>query len=467
MPIDSHFRFVNTRIPSKQGPVEASVSVRDGVIEALDAPAQPTATDVDLGGAWLLPGGIDGHVHFDDPGFTEREDFSSGSRAAAAGGITTVVDMPCTSLPPVTDGDAFDNKLAVVGPKAHVDFRLWGGVRGNEFEPEAVERHLDALAARGVRSIKTYLISGMDTFTDLTPEQLRTVLVAAKRRGMRVGVHAEDKGLILEQTARERAAPQSDTPSAYARARSAEAEAEGVRTCISLCEETGAPLHVVHLACADGLEAIRAAKSRGVPITVETCPHYLAFTDVDLDRLGGLLKTAPVVKGSADRDALWEGLADGTLDMIATDHAPGKFPEEKTTGSIWADYGGVPGVELMLTFVLSEGVHRGRISLWRAVQLLCEGPARVHALRGKGVIEPGADADFAVFEPKATWTVRAAELRTRQKYTPFEGMRLTGRVRRTYLRGIQVFDDEHGLVGDPCGRHVPAVSERATPKTGR
>ncbi len=450
----SAFRFVRALIPTEHGLREASVSIREGVIVSVDGPAQTGARDVDLGGAWLLPGVIDGHVHFDDPGFTHREDFSSGTRAAAAGGVTTVVDMPCTALPPVTDGESFDSKLAVVSPKAHVDFRFWGGVRGNAFDEGSLEARLDALVERGVRSIKTYLISGMDTFEDLTPDQLRSVLLLAKQRGLVVGVHAEDKRLVQQGTARARQAADGDSPAAYARARSAEAEAAAVATCIRLAEETGAALHVVHLACGDGLRQLREAKARGVSVTVETCPHYLAFTSEDLDRLGGLLKTAPVVKGEADRDALWEGLADGTIDMIATDHAPGCFPEEKSTGSIWTDYGGVPGVELLLPFVMSEGVRKGRISLWRAVDLLCGGPGRIHALPNKGRIEKGVDADFVVFDPDRRYEVRAVEMVTRQKYTPFEGMTLTGRVTRTYVRGMQVYDEGRGIVGDPRGRHV-------------
>jgi allantoinase len=451
---ESAFRFVRARIPTEHGPREASVSIRDGVIVSVDGPAQVGAGDVDLGGVWLLPGVVDGHVHFDDPGFTRREDFSSGTRAAAAGGVTTVVDMPCTSLPPVTDGDSFDGKLAVVSPKAHVDFRFWGGVRGNSFDVGRLEARLDGLVARGVRSIKTYLISGMDTFEDLSPDQLRSVLLLAKQRGLVVGVHAEDKDLVQQGTARARQAADGDSPAAYARARSAEAEAAGVATCIRLAEETGAALHVVHLACGDGLRQIRAAKARGVSVTVETCPHYLAFTEGDLDRLGGLLKTAPVVKDVADRDALWEGLADGTIDMVATDHAPGCFPEEKITGSIWTDYGGVPGVELLLPFLMSEGVRKGRISLWRAVELLCGGPARVHALSNKGRIEKGMDADFVVFDPDRSHVVRAAEMVTRQKYTPFEGTTLTGRVRSTYVRGVLVYDEGRGILGEPRGRLV-------------
>ena len=365
-----------------------------------------------------------------------------------------MVDMPCTSLPPVTDGASFDSKLSVIAPKAHVDFKLWGGVPGNGFEHSVLRRRLDELMTRGVRSIKTYLVSGMDTFADITPEQLGWVLQEAGRRGMRVGVHAEDKRGVEEGTARERANPSAQDPLAYARARNAETEANGVTTCLRLSEETGASVHVVHLACAQGAQRIREAKARGVKVTAETCPHYLAFTEDDLVRLGGLLKTAPVVKGSVDREALWEGLADGTIDMIATDHAPGVYPEEKSTGSMWTDYGGVPGVELLLSYVMSEGVGTGRLSLARAVEVLCAAPARIHALKGKGAIEPGADADLVVFDPRCVWTVRATELWTRQRYTPFEGMQITGRVCATYVRGVQVYDATQGLVGLPQGRLV-------------
>ncbi|MCL2822975.1 MAG: allantoinase AllB [Polyangiaceae bacterium] len=454
---DNSFRFVYAKIPTQSGPREASVTVIGGQIACVDGPGGSHCRDVDIAGAWLLPGAIDGHVHFDDPGFTHREDFASGTRAAAAGGVTTVVDMPCTSIPPVTDGGSFDNKLAEISSKAYVDFKLWGGVRGNDFQDVGADadfgtHRLDELRDRGVRSIKTYLVSGMDTFADLTQEQLLHVLVEANRRGMLVGVHAEDKQRVI-QGVREHADDLTD-PLAYARSRDADAEAAGVATCVELAARTGASLHVVHLACAKGVNLIREAKACGVPISTETCPHYLAFTEHDLARLGGLLKTAPVVKKNEDRDALWAGIADGTIDMIATDHAPGEYPREKTTGSIWTDYGGVPGVELLLSYVMSAGVSTGRISLSRAVEVLCEAPARIHSLPAKGRLEPGADADLVVFDPESVWTVRAAELHTRQKYTPFEGMEMRGRVCSTYVRGVQVYDAARGIVGVPRGRLV-------------
>jgi allantoinase len=434
---------------------ECSVTVCDGKIEAVDRSAVLGTVDIDLAGLWLLPGAIDGHVHFDEPGFTHRENFASGTLAASAGGVTTVIDMPCTSAPPVTDLASYDRKLKVVAPKARVDFALWAGVRGNGYSTEHVRRSLQSLYSYGVRSIKAYLISAMPSFEDLSAEQLEEVLVAARECGLMVGVHAEDKRMVLEGAARESSAPDASGPMAYVRARSAEAEAQGIETCIRLAEKTGARLHIVHLACGEGVRKIREARARGVSITAETCPHYLAFTSEDLVRLGSVLKTAPVVKSAQDRDALWEGIADGTIDTIGTDHAPGQWPSEKNTGSIWTDYGGLPGVELLLPFLLSEGVHKGRITLERAIELVCSGPARIHCLESsKGSLQPGLDADLVVVDPEIAWPVHANELYTAQKYTPFEGFTFTGRVLRTFVRGTEVFDRSVGAVGRACGQLV-------------
>ncbi len=454
------FRLVRARVPQHgNDTTETTIEVRDGRIAAVGTGAVADLPDVDAQGAWVLPGAIDGHVHFDEPGFTHREDFLSGTRAAAAGGVTTVVDMPCTSLPPVVDASAFEAKLAVIRHRAHVDFALWGGVRGNEFDVRLVEQKLSELAALGVRSIKTYLISGMATYEDLDRSELEVVMRSAAKLDLVVGVHAEDRDMIAAASVRERNTPQGHTAQAYARVRSAQAEERGVQTCLEIAEATGARLHIVHLACRGGLDRIREARARGVQVTVETCPHYLQFTLDDLVRLGSRLKTAPVVKSEADRQALWQGLADGTIDMVATDHAPGQWPEEKSTGSFWGDYGGVPGVELMLSYLLSEGVAKGRLTLERAVQLVSAGPARVHRLApAKGSLMAGADADLVLFDPHARWTVRADELVTRQKYTPFEGLTLTGRVQRTYVRGNLVFDRSRGIVGHPAGQivaHIP------------
>jgi allantoinase len=438
-------RFCNLRTPTggnETAPRE--LVVEGGRLVAVTPAGQETAAEgeqwVDLGGALVLPGAIDGHVHFDDPGFTHRESFSTGTAAAAAGGVTCVVDMPCTSVPPVIDTLALANKLLAITPKAHVDFMLWGGVSANALEQPDWRDRLDELAGAGIAAIKVYLLSGMDSFRHLSVAQLREVLGEARRLGVPVGVHAEDADTVREEESllRRRGL---DSPRAYADSRPPVAEVRAVETVIEACRQTGARAHVVHLASGEALDRLSAARRDGCPITAETCPHFLEFTVEDLESMGSLLKTAPVVKSAADRSRLWQGLAEGELAFVATDHAAGQWPDEKQTGSIWTDYGGVPGVELLLPYLYSEGVRRGRLSLTRLAQVLSSGPARFFGIdHRKGALKPGLDADFVVLDDAKTWTVRAHDLHNLNRYTPFEGRRFTGRVRATYLRGRCVFE---------------------------
>jgi allantoinase len=360
--------------------------------------------------------------------------------AAAAGGGTCLVDMPCTSLPPVTDTLALANKLLAITPKAHVHYMLWGGVSANALERPDWRDRLAELAAAGIAAVKVYLLSGMESFRHLSVAQLRDVLAETRRLDLPVGVHAEDADTVREEESllRRRGL---DSPRAYADSRPPVAEVRAVEHLIDACRQTGARAHVVHLASGDALDRISAARREGCPITAETCPHFLEFTVEDLESMGALLKTAPVVKSTADRARLWRGLAESELAFVTTDHAAGQWPDEKQTGSIWTDYGGVPGVELLLPYLFSEGVRRGRLSLARLAQVLSSGPARFFGIdHRKGALRPGLDADFVVLDENATWTVDAAALHNLNRYTPFEGRRLTGRVRATYLRGRCVFE---------------------------
>ncbi len=435
--------------------------VGGGRFEAFGQPGELAGSGVDaevpFGGRLVVPGAIDGHVHFDDPGFGWRENFATGTRAAAAGGVTTVVDMPCTSLPPVTTRAALRNKLEVVAPKAVVDFMLWGGISGNAVEDPQWERHAADLADDGVGAFKLYMLSGMDTFRELTPDRMVAALRLLARLGVPAGVHAEDRPLVMELTAARRAAG-GCTPLDYAASRPAEAEIRAVEALIGMGRKTGARVHVVHLGSGVALDRIRAAAGDGVAVSAETCPHYLAFTRSDLAVQGALLKTAPVVKEPADRDRLWAGLSDGSLQHVATDHAAGEWPSEKTTGSIWTDYGGIPGVELLLPFLFSEGVAKGRITLERMTELVSSAPARFFGVAGrKGRLAPGFDADFAVLDPDEQWKVEAAGLHNLNRYTPFEGWTFTGRVLETWVRGRRSYarTADEAWFGDPgTGRFV-------------
>ncbi|MFV2007421.1 MAG: allantoinase AllB [Longimicrobiales bacterium] len=438
-------RLTNLRVPAGGNTTRAAeIVVEDGRIAAIgtpgEAPAESDAQVVDLEGLLVLPGVIDGHVHFDDPGFTHREDFETGTRAAAAGGVTCVVDMPCTSLPPVTSRDNLLNKLEVIARKAHVDFMLWGGVSGNAMREEGWRAHLEELADEGVASIKVYLLSGMDTFRDVTRAQMAEVLRETRRLGLPVGVHAEDRDMVhrLESDLRSRG---GDAPRDYAASRPSEAEISAVETVRDLCRETGASAHIVHISSGGALDVVSEARKEGLRLTAETCPHFLAFTAEDLDEQGALLKTAPVVKSGQDRDRLWEGLRSMELDFVATDHAAGQWPQEKHTGSIWTDYGGVPGVEISLPYLFSEGVRAGRIDLERLTEVTASAPARFFGIgERKGRIAVGLDADLVALDESETWTVRAEELHNKNRYTPLEGHELTGRVRATYVRGERVYE---------------------------
>ncbi len=463
-------RFVNLRIPDRGNDTRsAELLVADGKIVEISAPEAsvraPADETIDLGGLLALPGVIDTHVHFDDPGFTHRENFASGTQAAAAGGVTCVVDMPCTTLPAVTSQAALRNKLDIVSPKAHVDFMLWGGVSDNAMDEPNWRRNLADIAEEGVASIKVYMLSGMDTFRDLSRDQIRYVLRETKKLGVPVGVHAEDREMVRELTAQFQARGRNATLD-YAAARPAAAELAAVSTMRELCQETEARVHIVHVGAGAALDVVRDAKAEGLPLTAETCPHFLEFTAEDLERQGALLKTAPVVKSAQDRARLWDGVASGDVEWVATDHAAGQWPEEKHTGSIWTDYGGVPGVELLLPYLYSEGVRSGRITLERLVEITAGAPARFLGIeRTKGQLGPGYDADFVVLDETETWTVRAEALHNLNRYTPLDGCSLTGRVRAVYVRGQCVFrrdpDGTEFFAPAGTGRWV----RRATPVT--
>jgi allantoinase len=461
-------RFTDLRVPAGGNETRAaSILVIDGRIADIAPPASvPAEADeeiIELGGLLVLPGVIDGHVHFDDPGFTHRENFEAGTRAAAGGGVTCIIDMPCTSLPPVTSAENLRTKLAVIQAKAHVDFMLWGGVSANAMADPEWRRNLAEIVEAGVASIKVYMLSGMDTFRDLSRPQLTEAIAEIARQGVPVGVHAEDREMVHELTTRIRAEGRNE-PLDYAESRPPAVEISAVATMRELCRETGARVHIVHLSTGAALDIVTAARDEGLPMSAETCPHFLEFTAEDLRRQGSLLKTAPVVKGEADRDRLWEGLASGELDYVATDHAAGQWPEEKHTGSIWTDYGGVPGVELSLPYLYSEGVRRGRITLERLTELTASAPARFFGIeKRKGRLEPHFDADLVGLADDETWKVKAENLHNLNPYTPLAGYDLTGRVRQVFVRGQPVYRleaDGGEWFGDAgLGRHVRRESK--------
>ena len=416
--------------------------------EILPAPAQlPENTQsIDAKDMIVLPGAIDPHVHFNTPGYTEREDFECGSKSAAAGGVTTVIDMPDTSIPPVTEKKNLETKLAVIEKMAVVDFALWGGVSGNAYRAGTWQKAMRDIKAAGVVGFKCYLISGMAEFMHLMPLDLIEVMRQARELGVLVGLHAEDREMVVSRQALMQTGGRRD-PLAYYEARKDPAEENGVKQAIALARETGALLHIVHVASGGAAQAIAEAKKDGVNITAETCAHYLQFSYEDFDRLGSVLKTAPVVKTKADSARLWDALCDGTMDFTASDHAPCP-KKDKETGSIWTDYGGVSGTQILFPFAFSEGYMKGRLPLARLIEITSANAAKRFGLYPrKGALAVGSDADLVFVDPKKKWKVRGDELESKGKLTPFEGYEFAGSVIRTMVRGQTVYNEGKGSVG--------------------
>jgi allantoinase len=385
----------------------------------------------------LIPGAIDSHVHFDTPGFEDRDDFEHGSTAAAFGGVTTVIDMPCTSLPPVTNKTNFDIKLNVIKNRSLVDYAFYGGVCGNDFDNNLnIESQILDLSDKGVAAFKAYVISGMNTFTDLDEERILQTANWIKKTGKPMAVHAEDKKMIVERRTAAKNARQNNWQ-AYCSARDNQAEAKAIKLLVKIAEKTGCRIHVVHLSSKLGLNLIREAQSKGLKVTSETCPHYLFFTQDDFNnpQISAFLKTAPPVKNKIDGDALWQGLKDGTLSFVVTDHAGCDPEKEKSSKNFWEVYGGIPGVEHRVPFIFSEGFLKDRLTLAKTIKVLSSNVADYFNLKDKGYIKDGFDADFALINLWDKMVVKSEEMHSKGKYTPFEGITFNSVVEKTFLRG--------------------------------
>lgn len=425
-------------------PSRVDLRVRDGRVVEVGAALEAAGGEelLDAGGLLVLPGAVDGHVHFDDPGYTEREDFLAGTSAAASGGVTTVIDMPCTSIPPVTSLENLRVKERAIRHKAVVDYGFHGGVCAQSLEG-ALAGGLRELAPE-VLGIKTYMLSGMDVFGALGPWELGEVLAACAGLGLPVLVHAEDRAFVSAATAA--ASARGSTPLDYYSSRPEMAELLAVQAAVALAQGVGGNLHVVHVGTAAAAELLARRSPR---LTAETAPHYLAFDLEDFRRLGSSLKVNPPVKAAPNRERLWRLLAEGTISFVASDHAP--CPEaSKRTGSIWTDYSGIPGCGTLLPFLYSEGFRRGRLTLGRLADVVSGAAARRYGIDArKGSIAAGKDADLALLDPGSVTVVSGRDSPSRGKVTPFDGMRLDGRIVKTLVRGRVVWEHGGGLRVEP------------------
>ena len=440
---DLVIRGGTTILPTGQRP--ADIAVTGGIISAIGSEVRDGAEIIDATGLVVLPGVVDAHVHFNEPGRAEWEGWEAGTRGAAAGGVTTVLEMPLNAHPPTTTVAAFDEKLAVASKKALVDFGLWGGM-----VPENLG-DLETLHQRGVVGFKAFMSdSGIDDFHRVTDGVLAIGLKVTARLNAIVGVHAESQEMLET-----RGAP---NPLAWCRARPAAAEVDAIRRLL-VCMRgagTGVRAHVVHVSCAEGLAEVDAARNRGVAISAETCPHYLTFTEEDFERIGPPLKCAPPIRAAATREALWDALLAGRVDLIGSDHSPCPAADkEKGKDDIWQAWGGIAGIQATLPVLLTDGVHARGLSFEQLAYLTATAPAQLFGLSPrKGAIAVGADADFALIDPERQWTLERDELQTRSGVSAYLGRSFTGKVVRTMVRGQTVFEDGEVVGGTGWGRLV-------------
>jgi allantoinase len=430
------------RIVTPEGERAGAVLVRGERIEAIvERRAVPPGTPVeDVGELALLPGLVDSHVHVNEPGRTEWEGFDSATRAAAAGGVTTLVDMPLNSSPVTTSRDALERKRDAAVGRGRVECAFWGGlVPGNSAEVRGL---LDA----GACGVKAFLVhSGIDDFPAASEADLRKALPILAERGKPLLVHAE--------LAHDPPPPAGDPRryATYLESRPPSWEREAVALLLKLCRDLRAPIHVVHLSAAGAAGLVAEARREGLPLTAETCPHYLALSADEIGDGRTEFKCAPPVREAANRDALWDALVEGTIGLVVSDHSPcPPALKHQERGDFMAAWGGIASLQLALPVVWSEARRRG-IGVGRLVQWMAEAPARLAGLgASKGRIAPGFDADLVAFDTDAAFEVRGEGIHHRHKLTPYAGRSLHGVVRRTWLRGRSIFESG-SFPGAPAG----------------
>ena len=440
--------FLSRRVVTPEGIRPGAVLVDGeqirGVVPATEVPRQAARHDFE--NAALLPGLVDSHVHIDEPGRTEWEGFQTATRAAAAGGYTMLVDMPLNCLPATTDVAALEAKRRAAQGKCRVDWGAWGGVvEGNQEE-------IESLAQAGVLGFKCFLVPpGIEGFTMVGERELRAALPHVVRTRLPLLVHAELPGPVDRATERLGDADWTRYTT-YLQSRPDEAELTAIRLMLSLCQEYRFRLHIVHLATGQALEELRAARAEGLPVSVETCPHYLHLEAETIADGATLCKCAPPVRSRENRERLWQGLRDGLIDLVVTDHSPCPPAMKRLQeGNFRTAWGGIASLSVALAVVWTEA-HRRGFRLTDIARWMAEQPARLAGCEGrKGRIAPGYDADLVVFDPDDEFTVNQNRLHYRHTVSPYLGEKLRGSVKKTYVRGNAVFDGEE-FPGEASGR---------------
>jgi allantoinase len=419
------------RVITSSGIRSSFVLIADGRIIGVENEIPAGVPFSDLGHLVLMAGIVDPHVHINEPGRPEWEGFNTATRAAIAGGITTLVEMPLNASPVTTTVKAFEQKINAASGKIHCHCGFWGGViPGNE-------KDIEPLIKSGVLGFKAFLTgSGIDEFPCVTEQDLRLVMPILSRHDVPLLVHCE---LHSHQSRPSQLNPNSYQN--YLASRPKKWEDDAINLVIRLCEEFNCHTHIVHLSAASSIQQIAEAKQRGLRLTVETCPHYLYFCSEEIPDGSPLFKCAPPIRDRENNEQLWEALKNGIIDFVATDHSPAP-PSMKSldTGDLFSAWGGIASLQLSLPVVWTSALKHGcaleDISRW-----LCEKPARLPHLNTKGTLNIGADADLVAWDPESSFKVTEEMILHRYPFTPYTGETLKGVVRKTWLRGEKVFDD--------------------------
>ncbi|MFQ5831090.1 MAG: dihydroorotase family protein [Candidatus Thorarchaeota archaeon] len=433
----------NARLLLESGLVRGGVGVENGrfCVIATDEHLPEAESQIDAEGRILMPGLIDGHAHIHDPTMLDHEDFTTGSRAAAAGGVTTVVDMPLSSQ--VDTPKAVEEKIRDGEDMSVIDFSFYAGMLSSDnitMIPSMVEK--------GVAGFKAFTCEPYAVSDGVIVQALSSV----SEYGGHVTVHSENQGVLDESKGEFEG--EWEAPVSHALSRPNIAEQLAVRQMVGIAEQTGGHLHVAHVTTREGVVQLERGKQRGITVTTEVCPHHLVFDGDDMNRLGPKSKTNPPLRFKADRSALWSALLRGTIDLTVSDHAPCPI-EKKDAGSsdIRDAWSGVDGVQMIIRVLLSEGINKGRISYQRLLKVTSQNPAKVFGLYPKkGVIQVGADADFVIVDPTKEENITADMMFSKCGWTLYEGMKMKGSPLMTFVRGVQVFGDERMMIKPGHGR---------------
>lgn len=421
-----------------EGIIEADIAIEDGKIAGIGCAevfGKPERR-INAEGRYVLPAVVDAHVHFNDPGLPEREDMLTGTQAAAAGGVGTILDMPLSGNPAIISQDAFELKKKAVSERAVVDCGLWAGLVNDNIS------QMTALAEAGAIAFKAFTCFAGNDFPYATPEILYRGMQEAARHGFLIGVHCEDQALTayFEEQARQK---QDSSVRAFLDAHSPLTEELATDMVLDMAKETGARVHICHASIPSVVDKVLRARADGAKVTVETCPHYLVFGEEDLERQQGILKCTPPVRTKDSVEGMWEHIFKGSIDMIGSDHSPSTLAQKKPVdGNFWKAWGGVQGVQTLLPLLYSEGVLKRGLAIEKCVELISTHPARIFGLYPrKGVLQVGSDADITLFNPSLVWTVDRDQLFYKNKHTPYLGRELTGCVEMTLVRGEVVFQN--------------------------